>query len=513
VRRLAGAPGGIAALACCLWVALAWRFRFTTDDAYISFRYARHLAQGHGLRFNLLEGAHPTEGYSNLLWTLWLAVPEALGLGARLPALALSAACAGALLLLFLRQLSRRGHATTAGTVAGALCLAAAPNVAVWSTSGMETAAFALAVFALSGAVARGAAGRAWGIAALAAAVVWLRADGLAFALAVAVPYRGQRAARVALAAALAAIALQTLWRLGYHGDWLPNTSRAKLHLGQLGGLDRLRFIARGLAYVASNALSAPAWILAAILGLLAARDKLTASSARPELVTVLLMLCWSALTGGDFMAFGRFLVPALPFLALAAARGVDALQRTGRRGAAGLAACLLPALGLAACLDMPFAPRAVRSALSFRWGGSPASEVERWADQARRAPHLAELGRALALNTRPGESIALLAIGAVSYHCQLEVFDLAGLVDREVAAVPPTSLGVPGHDLRELEQIMAHRTLTYLGARLLREEELAALGPDVLGHQGTQLIRLDPARGFAPGSVLVLVRAIPGRT
>ena len=39
------------------------------DDAYISFRYARHLADGHGLVWNVGERV---EGYTNFLWTLLL---------------------------------------------------------------------------------------------------------------------------------------------------------------------------------------------------------------------------------------------------------------------------------------------------------------------------------------------------------------------------------------------------------------------------------------------------------
>ena len=67
-RRLA--PALAAALAAYAWLALC--FDFVCDDAYISFRYARHLASGMGLRFNPAE-VPPVEGYSNLLWVLWLA--------------------------------------------------------------------------------------------------------------------------------------------------------------------------------------------------------------------------------------------------------------------------------------------------------------------------------------------------------------------------------------------------------------------------------------------------------
>src|SRR5688572_25266220 len=49
----------------------AWAYRFLTDDAFISFRYARNLARGAGLVFN--PGEAPVEGYTNFLWVLLLA--------------------------------------------------------------------------------------------------------------------------------------------------------------------------------------------------------------------------------------------------------------------------------------------------------------------------------------------------------------------------------------------------------------------------------------------------------
>src|SRR6188472_4082581 len=44
----------------------------TLDDAYITFRYARHLADGYGLGAWNRTGER-VEGYSSLLWTLLLA--------------------------------------------------------------------------------------------------------------------------------------------------------------------------------------------------------------------------------------------------------------------------------------------------------------------------------------------------------------------------------------------------------------------------------------------------------
>src|SRR4030042_4407855 len=47
-------------------------FTVTTEDAYISFRYAENVAQGYGLAFNPGESA--AEGYSNPTWVLLLSI-------------------------------------------------------------------------------------------------------------------------------------------------------------------------------------------------------------------------------------------------------------------------------------------------------------------------------------------------------------------------------------------------------------------------------------------------------
>src|SRR6188768_521911 len=47
-----------------------------TDDAYISYLYAKNLVSGHGLVFN--PGEH-VEGYSNPLYVLLMTIPFLLG--------------------------------------------------------------------------------------------------------------------------------------------------------------------------------------------------------------------------------------------------------------------------------------------------------------------------------------------------------------------------------------------------------------------------------------------------
>src|SRR4029453_5831418 len=67
--------------------------RLTLDDAYITFRYARHLAEGYGLGAWNRTGEH-VEGYSSLLWTLLLAGAARLGVDVRLASKVLGAMAA-----------------------------------------------------------------------------------------------------------------------------------------------------------------------------------------------------------------------------------------------------------------------------------------------------------------------------------------------------------------------------------------------------------------------------------
>ena len=65
----------------CPGIVMAWMlweaWDFTIDDAYISFRYARNLIEGHGLVYNPGERV---EGYTNLVWTLFIAAGMKMGI-------------------------------------------------------------------------------------------------------------------------------------------------------------------------------------------------------------------------------------------------------------------------------------------------------------------------------------------------------------------------------------------------------------------------------------------------
>ena len=449
---------------------LAAHFAFTCDDGYISFRYARNLAEGRGLVFNPLDTPR-VEGYSNFLWTLALAGLYRLGAtGTSLGpwANALSIAAGVLLLVLVVRAAERLLDIGPRVAALTALFLGTLAPFALWSTSGLETMPFSLALFAtwerlegrpdgrpegrLGGSPGRG---RGWQAGVAAAAAGLLRADGFLWlavlfgTLGLAALARRDRALARALATAggLAAVAIGAhfLWRHSYYGDWLPNTARVKVGSTALG-------LERGLKYLLTQLLSVPALALVPILALVARGVRAERAAARGVAWRSGGMLAFGWLyavhVGGDFMPMGRFLVPTLPFLALLAAFALENLARRGALRAVASGSALM-ALGLAVGLDWLPLPESWLQALHFRWNSIEArTEYEQWQGQKDQAERWARVGRALALYTRPGESIIRGPVGAVGYFTDLEVLDQNGLVTLEVARHEAGAQRVsPGHD------------------------------------------------------------------
>ena len=134
-------------LACVPWLAmLGWIAAiswFLTEDAFISFRYARNLIDGHGLVFNIGERV---EGYSNFLWTLELAaVWRAFGIPPEDAAPWLSVAFTAATLAAMASWIARLPNLPHRRLVMwmslGLVCSSA--TFAVWtSAGGLETRQF-----------------------------------------------------------------------------------------------------------------------------------------------------------------------------------------------------------------------------------------------------------------------------------------------------------------------------------------------------------------------------------
>jgi hypothetical protein len=442
---------------CLASWALALRFEWVCDDAYITFRYARNWALGPGLVFNPGESP-PVEGYSNFLWMALCALLEAAGMLPALWAPRLSAFF-GLLLVLAVERTLRRSGASRGAALFGAAIVALSPLTAVWSTSGLETMPFAFCLFAsFDLLILSRARGSAWLAGCFGLLVTLLRTEGVLWELVVAAlallallarprePAQASGARRLGpfLAVLLLGWGAFAAWHHSTYGGWFSNTAQAKLAFSSA-------FLGRGLRYVGVQAATYVPLLLIPLAPLWAARQ----CRARTGLAVALAALAFPAyavVVSGDFMAFARLLVPALPFLAvLLGWLADDAWRAAGRRRAwVGCAGVGLLGVGLLPAWDVHVVPADWRAALHFRWNSPDyRSERQQWADQRRRAGDFVAKGAVLRAISRPGDSTVEEAIGAVSYHSGLVVFDRLGLVSREVAALPiPAELTrSPGHD------------------------------------------------------------------
>jgi arabinofuranosyltransferase len=443
---------------------VAAAFGFVCDDAWISFRYARHLAEGRGLTFNAAPPGSvaeaPVEGFSNLLWVLGAAAFEAAGVSPAVGMVAVSVGCAAALLVLQARLAAALGLGPAATAVAVGL-LAASPGFVIWSTSGLETMAAALAMTALLGAWV--VVDRPWAGVVAAAALIGLRTEGIGWVLVVGLLGLWVRPRRVgpALGVSFALWAALAAWRYSYFGGVVSNTAVAKV------GFDADRIL-RGGQYVLGF------WVAAIAPGALLLLTP--AALWRGRAWAAVAVLAWgppafAVLIGGDFMTMGRMLVAGLPMAALAAA-GLVEWTSGWRRGVAIVGLVAVGALGTLPLLDVQLAPNSVRRSLDVRENTSAyRSELEQWRFMKGNAKRWAQLGHALSQVEAPGESIVLGAVGAVGYFCELQVFDRYGLVSPDVARRDGGSIKghSPGHDKEVPVTYFLDREPTFLHAELVK--------------------------------------------
>lgn len=115
------------------------------DDSFISYRYAKNLAHGYGITWNV--GEQPTEGYTNFLLVLVLAPFIKTGLDPLLVTRILSVLSAMGLSLLLFIMVKRYLKAEQSIAFVSALAFLISTNTSRLCTVGLETIIFAFFLF------------------------------------------------------------------------------------------------------------------------------------------------------------------------------------------------------------------------------------------------------------------------------------------------------------------------------------------------------------------------------
>jgi hypothetical protein len=112
-------------------------FWFTLDDAYITLRYSKHLANGNGLVWNIMS-SDPVEGYTSFLWVLIGAIPHVSGLPA-VDFVKVAGILATMISMIFIYIYGRKRGINRIFLAIGCAQLGVSPAIAVLSVQGMET--------------------------------------------------------------------------------------------------------------------------------------------------------------------------------------------------------------------------------------------------------------------------------------------------------------------------------------------------------------------------------------
>lgn len=462
------------------YLALVHAFWFVCDDAFITFRYSRNWAEGHGPRYNL-GGEVPVEGYSNFAWMVYSAVQEALHLDVTFWTPLLSAACGAGLLSLVYATLRQRVGLDTPLAFAVGLILACFTPFAVWSSSGLETMPQTLLMFTTWLLIVDGEHERSGWLGGLSALLLALtRTEGIAWAVvlgALAVLHRVWlgRPVRRPLLAYLGVLVVgygaYFAWRYGYYQSLVSNTARAKVHM-------ELETLGRGLRYVLLylTTMISPALLLLSVPISLRSERRALGLSAGLMAVGV---IAYAVAVSGDYMTYFRILVPGAPFMVLSFGLALGHLVQSGAvlRQRALIGAALTATLGLLPALDVHLVPEVARDPLQVRDKLSGfRSENEQWAAMVQHGRTWREKGEALAFYAKPGTTMVAAAIGNLGYYSRLHIYDRNGLVNREVAELPWNgTLRSPGHDKVVDRSFFFDKQPEILDARVVGGDELIA--------------------------------------
>lgn len=425
-RSTAPLPGALIVLALLMLAAHAWTLRdFLVDDAYISWRYSRNIADGLGPVFNAGERV---EGYSNPLYTFLLSLPARWAPGDdTLPLVGRMVGFLAALAtLVTMARWRSSGHG--AGPALALLLCATSTSLALWSVGGLETTLYGfLIVAALGATMARPeSTGGRVGTGLLLAGIALSRPEGIvpagALYLARFLDPATRRQGRSHLLIGLAfllPVAAYLIFRVSYFGDWLPNTWYAK----KVGLAEAWR---KGSWYLISFVhQNGGKWLYAAAPLALLDRDR--RRLVRTASLVLAAYLPYVLYVGGDWMDQHRFLAPVVPLIYLLTGLGWGVVID---RIAGGLAHW--PGGDLVRVVS----PLAVLAAWSLLL--RPTIDLTR--DQVERGgyvnahPYYETVGRLVGAVADSGWSVATHDIGAIGWYGKVRVVDLLGLVDRDLA-------------------------------------------------------------------------------
>ena len=418
------------------------------EDAYITYRYADHLASGLGFVYN--AGEH-VEGCTSLAWTVVLAAVAKFGLPLG-PVSQLFSIVGGMLLAWTSLGLSRTlvaKHPLDLWQLLPAAGVIASGTWAYYAGSGMETTTFAALVTGAAWlAIAKRDRGSALGAGLLFGLAAMTRPEGAGYVVAVLAAMLCGEARRDALRLSMGFSALFVPFffaRWWYFGYPLPNTYYAK-------AAPSLSLFKAGVVHAEAFLTSQAFWFpLAAVVGLGIARRHERAW--RILAAVVLAAFVNAVLVGGDTFAYFRVFLPAISCGAVALVASVRALNARRFTRRIGLARASLVAAWIIFTFAVQFLP--TRTLLNRR----PQSEWQRVAAVDRINADYFAVGIWLREQLETNTLLAVNAAGIVPYVSGLRTLDMLGLNDEHIAHHRQRlGQGAIGHEKHDANYVLSRQ-------------------------------------------------------
>jgi hypothetical protein len=392
-------------------MAVAWYHRLQVDDPYITYRYARNLAEGNGWFYN---SGQQILGTTSPLYTLLLAAGASLTNNLPFLSSVFSGIALGILALLVYALLARSGNDLAGGSAALLIIL----NPLMADVLGFELNVYLALGF--GGLLAYQSGNAKWAALLLGLATL---ARGDAFILAALVLshhlWKSERGSWLPLFIYGGIIAAWAGYAIGVFGSPLPNTLAAKRALYESG---YWRPYWKGAARVAWMYVKrSPLFLWFAVCALFGLARMLEARRH----AALWMALAWPLLVAAAYIAMGvpeaaNYYAAFAPALCILAGLGIEQLVSVIQKewpAASGRQAWVRAALlfPLAAASLTP----ALESAVS---GPDPRYTAYRHA------------GEWLSVGTDPDADVAMLEIGIVGYYSRRTIVDMCGLVTPDVA-------------------------------------------------------------------------------
>ena len=401
-------------------------FTWGNDDAFITFRYAQNLIEAGVLSFNLTDDP-PVEGFSNpLQLVLSAGLLPIFGKEGLYPAMAALGAAAAAGSVLVLANILRQAQLSPISVAVGAWCLAAAPQLWMHGTSGLETPFVFLCQLLLLGELLRadrGEAMRPARVILICILLTGLRTDGFVLPVIAlgwsALQGHWRLAFTITISCGASFLALM-LARYGYFGELMPNTFYAKVSGPLLARLEEAYLILRSLLKRSGLIVC---FVAMAILALRYMQDvtrrRRSYRQTEPTLFLCTGLIAYYFMIGGDFYR-ERFLLLLFPIGIIVALQLTEAY---GRRVIIGVGFAIVVGQLSSLTLDRRF---------DFNFS-TPKQDL------------YVTLGKYLKQHA-PRATLATGAAGKVPFFSELETIDMLGLNNKHIARTEPRG-SKPGHN------------------------------------------------------------------